>query len=111
MSDYRDPSIIWQEFRQELDTLKAENASLQKEVTDLKQQQPKYPEGVDAETMDALAELDADLAINSDQEGAKKQLLGLLDDLEEMIGSLNAGTGMGLKVPDKLNEIRNSLTA
>lgn len=102
-----DPSIFFQDIRKELDSLKAENDSLKKEVTELKQ---KSTVEIDSELMEALAEFDQDLVINGNQEEAKKELLALLDDLEEMIESLNTGAGMGLNVPNKLHEIRNSLT-
>ena len=102
-----DPSTFFQDIRKELDALKAENDSLKKEVTELKQ---KSTVEIDSELMEALAEFDQDLVINGNQEEAKKELLALLDDLEEMIESLNAGSGMGLNVPNKLHEIRNSLT-
>lgn len=102
----QDPSTFFQDIRKELDALKAENDSLKREVNELKE---KPSVEIDSELMQALAEFDQDVVINGNQEEAKKELLGLLDDLEDMIQSLNAGTGMGLNVPDKLHEIRNSL--
>jgi uncharacterized coiled-coil DUF342 family protein len=101
-----DPSTFFQDIRKELDSLKAENDSLKKEVTELKQ---KSTVEIDSELMEALAEFDSDMVLNGNQESAKKELVGLLDELESMIQSLNTGTGMGLKVPEQLNEIRNSL--
>lgn len=102
-----DQSHLWMDIRQELDRLKAENASLRKEV-DLLKQNP-APE-IDSELLQAINEFDRESLLGADQNAAKKELSGLLDDLEGMIVALNAGTGMGLRVPkEKLNEIRQSL--
>ena len=101
------PNPNWLLIRQELDSLKAENNILKQEVNELKQT-PKYSE-IDSELMKALEEFDSDTVLNGSQESAKKELLLLLDDLEEMISSMNATTGMGLVVPGKINEIRASL--
>lgn len=99
-----DPSHIWANIRDELDKLKAENAALKKEISALKQQ----PE-IDSELIQALSDFDSDTTLASNQESAKKELVALLDDLEGMIKSLNANAGMGLTVPEKLDDIRNSL--
>lgn len=101
-----DQSHIWANIRDELDKLKAENAALKKEISALKH--TPQPE-IDAELMQALSDFDSDTTLASNQESAKKELAALLDDLEGMIKSLNANAGMGLTVPEKLDEIRNSL--
>lgn len=100
------PQDIWRNFGKELEALKAENELLRKQVNELRTEAPKP---IDSELMEALAEFDSDLVLNGTQESAKKELVALLDELESMIESLNTGTGMGLKVPEKLAEIRNSL--
>ena len=103
-----DPSAFFQSIRQELDALKAENTQLHKQIDELRAETPKSVQ-IDAELMEALADFDTDMVLNGNQESAKKELTALLDDLESMINSLNIGTGMGLKVPEKLTEIRASL--
>jgi hypothetical protein len=109
MSDTIPPNL-WRDFGKELDALKAENALLRQQLNELRTEAPKHQPNIpDAELMEALAEFDSDLVLNGNQESAKKELVALLDDLEVMIESLNTGTGMGLHVPEKLNEIRNSL--
>lgn len=102
-----DDSPLWMDIRQELDNLKKENASLRKEVESLKQN-PSTP--IDSELLEAINEFDQDLVLNGSQESAKKELSGLLDELENMIVALNVGTGMGIRVPkEKLAEIRQTL--
>lgn len=96
------------QFRKELDSLRAENQSLRQELTEVRQQNSQV---IDPELIEALEELceepEGEGAFNSAE--AKKELSGLLDDLEEMIGAMNEGTGMGLKMPKKIDQIRESL--
>lgn len=96
---------FWKEIRKELDSLKAENSLLKDQVTELKKTQQVGPE-----LLEALGELEGDDIVPEEfRKESKTQLLGLLDELEEMIHALNTNTGMGLTVPGKVDEIRNTL--
>lgn len=64
----------------------------------------------DPELLEALKSLEEDGVSNEAEVDVKKELGALLDDLEATIVSLNAGTGMGLVVPKKIQEIRNTLS-
>ena len=101
-----DQSHLWTNIREELDKLKAENAALKTEVNALKHNSTIE---IDPELAQAISEFDANSITDSEKQ-TKKELNNLLNDLEEMIISLNVSTGMGLKVPDKLKQIRNSLS-
>lgn len=103
-----DQTEIWQQIRTELDALKKENTELKKELDDMKQKAASVP--VDPEFFEALAELDSQSTGEEfNPAEAKQELSVLLDDLEGMIEVMNDGTGMGLVVPDKLNQIRKAL--
>ncbi len=84
-------------------------SQLEKENAILRQKLEASSIAEDPELLEALKSLEEDGVSAEAEVDVKKELGALLDDLEATIVSLNAGTGMGLVVPQKIQEIRNTL--
>ena len=83
-------------------------SQLEKENALLRQKLEASSIAEDPELLEALKALEEDGVSDEAEVDIKKELGALLDDLEATIESLNAGTGMGLVVPQKIQEIRNT---
>ena len=105
------PQPTLEEIQQQLNALRAENAELKNRVETLTAASapPEFlPD--DTELQRIIEELEADgLGQGMNEQEMKQELSLLLDELEQMIHSMNISTGMGMRVPAKIDEVRRTL--